>query len=156
MQNQTRQIDTWYSLLVCISMAYDEWFYHNFVMFRSQNLHHKNTHQPNANSENSISYENFVFAYFYVLLHFLFVAQMNFFFHFSFASKRYVVMVRGYCTSHSTRTFEFFCMCWNFYNFPLGPRSFFFLRLRWRFVETYFSCSPVTRRCHHLNLCRYI
>lgn len=50
-----------------------------------------------------------------------------FFFHFSFASKRYVVIVRGYCTSHSTRTFEFFCMCWNFYNFPLGPRSFFFL-----------------------------
>lgn len=69
MQNRTRQIDTWYSLLVYISIAYDEWFYHNFVMFRSQNLHHKNTHQSNANSENSISYQNFVFAYFYVLLH---------------------------------------------------------------------------------------
>lgn len=69
MQNRTRQIDTWYSLLVYISIAYDEWFHHNFAMFRSQNLHHKNTHQSNANSENSISYQNFVFAYFYVLLH---------------------------------------------------------------------------------------
>lgn len=112
-----------------ISIAYDEWFYHNFVMFRSQNLHHKNTHQSNANSENSISYENFVFAYFYVLLHIFVRCTVEFyifFFHFSFASKRYVAMVRGYCTSHSTRTFEFFCMCCNFYNFPLGPRSFFF------------------------------